>query len=65
VKFTVIRDDATLFVQVTGKSAISLEATAQDKVKIQSTGIVMEFDAAKNQMILKRSGRERVFTKEN
>jgi len=28
-------------------------------------GVVMEFDAAKNQMILKRSGGETVFTKEH
>jgi hypothetical protein len=38
---------------------------AQDKFGIESAGIVFEFDAAKNQMIQKRGGRERVFTKEN
>ncbi len=65
VKFTVTRDDATLFIQMTGQSAIPLEAMAQDKFGIESAEIVFEFDAAKNQMIQKRSGRERVFTKEN
>ena len=65
LKFTVTRDDATLFIQMTGQSAIALEAMAQDKFGIESAGIVFEFDAAKNQMIQKRSGRERVFTKEN
>ncbi len=65
VKFTVTRDDATLFIQMTGQSAIPLEAMAQDKFGIESAGIVFEFDAAKNQMIQKRSGRERIFTKEN
>ncbi len=64
VKFTVTREGKTLFVQMTGQSAVPLEATAQDKFKIEGAGIVMEFDAAKNQMILKRRGRERVFTKE-
>lgn len=29
-----------------------------------TVGVVFEFDAAKNQMIQKRGGRERVFTKE-
>ena len=53
-----------LRVQMTGQSAAPLEATAQDKFRIESAGIVMEFDAAKNQMILKRRGRGRVFTKE-
>ena len=65
VKFTVTRDDATLFIQMTGQSAIPLEAMAQDKFGIESAGIVFEFDAAKKQMIQKRGGRERVFTKEN
>ena len=64
VKFTVTREGATLFVQMTGQSAARLEATAQDKFKIDPAGIVIEFYAAKNQMILKRRGRERVFTKE-
>jgi len=40
VKFTVTRDDATLFVQMPGQSAVPLEATAQDKFKIESAGIV-------------------------
>jgi D-alanyl-D-alanine carboxypeptidase len=65
MKFTVTRDDATLYIQMTGQSAIPLEAMAQDKFGIESAGIVFGFDAAKKQMIQKRSDRERVFTKEN
>jgi D-alanyl-D-alanine carboxypeptidase len=65
MKFTVTRDSATLFVQMNGQSTIPLEPTAQDKFKIESAGIVMEFDIAKNQMLMIRNGRERVFTKEN
>jgi CubicO group peptidase (beta-lactamase class C family) len=65
VKYTVTRDGATLFVQPTGQIAVPLEATAADKFKIEPPGIFMEFDAAKNQLIVKRGGRERVFTKEN
>jgi CubicO group peptidase (beta-lactamase class C family) len=64
VKFTVSRDDATLVIQMTGQSPIPLEAMAEDKFGIESAGIVFEFDAAKKQMIQKRGGRERVFTKE-
>src|SRR5262245_34895940 len=63
VKFTITRDGATLFFQPPGQSAVPLEATAQDKFQIEGA-VVIEFDAAKNQMIVKRRGGERVFTKE-
>jgi D-alanyl-D-alanine carboxypeptidase len=68
-KFTITRDGATLYAQPPGaESPVPLEATAQDKFKIDNgtaTGIVFNFDAAKNQMTIKRNGGERVFTKEN
>jgi CubicO group peptidase (beta-lactamase class C family) len=64
VKFTVTREGATLFVQMTGQSAAPLEATAQDKFKINPNGPVIEFDAANNQMTIKRSGGQRVLTNE-
>jgi D-alanyl-D-alanine carboxypeptidase len=67
-KFTITRDGATLYAQPPGAgSAVPLEATAQDKFKIDNgtaTGIVIEFDVAKDQMTIKRNGGERVFTKE-
>jgi D-alanyl-D-alanine carboxypeptidase len=63
VKFTITRDGATLFFQPPGQSAVPLEATAQDKFQIEGA-VVIEFDATKNQMIIKRRGWERVFTKE-
>src|SRR5437773_2584446 len=67
VKFTVTRDGTTLFFQPPGGgSAVPLEATAEDKFKIDNgtpAGIVIEFDAAKNQMTIKRNGGERVLTK--
>jgi D-alanyl-D-alanine carboxypeptidase len=51
VKFTITRDGATLYAQPPGaQSAIPLEATAQDKFKIDNGtagGIVIEFDVAK------------------
>ena len=44
---------------------IRQEATKLHKIfEIESTGIVFQFDAAKNQMIQKCGGCERIFTKE-
>ena len=65
VKFTVTRDGDHLFVQVNGQNAIPLEPTAENKFKIESVGITMEFDAAKKQMTWTRNGGLRTFTKEN
>jgi D-alanyl-D-alanine carboxypeptidase len=68
VKFTITRNGATLYAQPPGAgTAVPLEATAQDKFKLDNgtaAGIVFEFDAAKNQMTIKRNGGQRVFTKE-
>jgi hypothetical protein len=68
-KFTITRAGATLYAQPPGvQTPVPLEATAQDKFKIDNgtpTGIVIEFDATKNQMTIKRNGGERVFKKEN
>ena len=64
LKITVTREGATLTAQATGQSAFPLDATAQDKFKFDQAGIVMEFDAAKNQMTLTQGGRVTVFTKE-
>jgi D-alanyl-D-alanine carboxypeptidase len=65
VKFTITRDGSTLFFQPPGaQSAAPLEATAEDKFQIEGAA-VFEFDAAKNQMTIKRrGGQERVLTKE-
>ena len=63
VKFTITRKGTTLFVQPGAQSSAPLEATAQDTFEI-SVGVVFQFVAAKNQMIQKRGGRERVFTKD-
>ncbi|MDQ3714052.1 MAG: beta-lactamase family protein [Acidobacteriota bacterium] len=65
LKLTITRDGSTLQVQATGQPSFPLEATAQDKFKIESRGIVLEFDHAKNQMTFKRGSHERVFTKGN
>jgi D-alanyl-D-alanine carboxypeptidase len=63
-KMTVTRDGATLYIQAgASPSGVPLEATAEDKFKIDP-GIVFEFDTAKGQLTIKRPNGERVFTKE-
>ena len=64
VKFTITRKDSTLFFQPGEQSAMQLEATAQDKFKIEGS-VVIEFDISKKQMIVKRGNQQRVLTKEN
>jgi D-alanyl-D-alanine carboxypeptidase len=64
LKITVTREGTTLKAQATGQSVFPLDATAQDKFKFDPSGIVVEFDAAKNQMTLRQGGRVTVFTKE-
>jgi D-alanyl-D-alanine carboxypeptidase len=63
VKVTITRDGATLYFQPAGQSAVPLEATAEDKFKIDPF-VVFEFDAAKREMTINRAGQTRVFTKE-
>lgn len=65
VKFTVKRDGNRLFVEMSGRPAFAVEAIAEDKFKIDSPPMEFHFDVAKKQMILKRGGGEKVFTKEN
>jgi len=65
LKLTITREGSTLLAQATGQPAFPLEATAQDKFKIETRGIILEFDAAKNQMTFKRGSQELVFTKGN
>jgi CubicO group peptidase (beta-lactamase class C family) len=67
-KFSISREGTTLYAQPPGtQSPVPLEATAQHIFKIDNgtaTGIVIEFDVTKKQMTIKRSGAERVFTRE-
>ena len=64
VKLTFTRKEATLFFQPGNESSAALEATAPNKFQLGGGRIVFEFDATKGQMIFKRGGGERVFTKE-
>jgi D-alanyl-D-alanine carboxypeptidase len=64
VKLTITRRGGTLYFQPPGEqSAVPLEATAQDKFKIDP-GVFFEFDAAKGEMKIRRPNGERVFLKE-
>jgi D-alanyl-D-alanine carboxypeptidase len=65
LKFTITRDGTKLYLQLTGQSIIPLEPIAENKFKIESPPINIDFDVEKKQMIIKRNGGERVFTKEN
>jgi hypothetical protein len=53
-KLTITRDGSTLVAQPTRQPSFPLEATAQEKFKLESRGIVLEFDLAKSQMTLKQ-----------
>ncbi|HKP70790.1 MAG TPA: serine hydrolase domain-containing protein [Pyrinomonadaceae bacterium] len=64
VKLTITRKGSTLFFQPPGEqSAAQLEAIAENKFQIEGA-VVIEFDAAKSQMTVRRRGGERVFTKD-
>lgn len=65
MKLKVSREDATLFILFPGESPVPLEATAENKFKLEGAQMFFEFDASKNQMTQKRGDRERIFTKEN
>jgi len=62
-KLTITRRGTTLHFQPPGQSAVPLEATAQDKFKIDP-GVLCEFGPAKGQMTITRPNGQRVFTKE-
>lgn len=64
-KLTITRDKSTLVTQPTGQPAFPLEAIAANKFKLESRGVVLEFDPAKTQLTFKRNGRDVLFTKEN
>lgn len=64
LKITVTKEKTMLFAQATGQSAFPLDATAPGKFEFAAAGIVMEFQADKNQMILKQGGGQFTFTKD-
>lgn len=63
VRFTITREGGTLYFRPGTQSAVPLEATAQNTFLVSGT-VVLEFDAERSQMTLKRGGNQRIFTKE-
>ncbi len=63
VRLTITREGTTLYFQPARESAVPLEATAEDKFKIDPF-VFFEFDAAKREMTITRAGQKRVFTKQ-
>lgn len=64
-KLTITRDKSTLVAQPTGQPALPLEAVAENKFKLESKGVVLEFDTAKTQLTFKGAAGDILFTKEN
>jgi len=62
-KVTISSNGATLYFQPGGQSAVPIEATAEDKFKIDPF-VIFEFDAAKGEMTVTRAGQKRVFRKQ-
>ena len=64
-KISVTRDGTSLLAQpTTGQNTFQLEATEENKFKIESAGIIIEFNIAKNEMLFKQRGKEKILTKE-
>jgi CubicO group peptidase (beta-lactamase class C family) len=65
VEFTITRKDSKLFVQAGNESPAMIEATAHDRFQMFGGSVIFEFNPSKKQMIIRRSGGERVFTRED
>jgi CubicO group peptidase (beta-lactamase class C family) len=62
-RMSITRDGETLFIQPGQQGRVPLEATAENTFQI-APGVTVEFDAAREQMTIKRPQGEQVFTKE-
>jgi CubicO group peptidase (beta-lactamase class C family) len=63
MKVTITRNGEKLYFQPAGQSAVPIEATAEDKFRIEPF-VFFEFDAAKGEMAITRAGQKRIFTKQ-
>lgn len=64
LKVTISSADGVLIAQANGQPPFALEAVASNKFKFDTAVLVLEFNAAKNQMTLKQGGQEYVLTRE-
>jgi D-alanyl-D-alanine carboxypeptidase len=64
LKITITRSNNALVAQATGQPSFPLEATAKDKFKFETAGVVMEFNPTEQSMLLKQMGGVFKFTKD-
>lgn len=64
IKITVTKNGASLVAQATDQAAVPFEAISKNKFKFDGAGIVIEFNAEKQEMTLNQGGRKTLFTKE-
>ena len=64
IKITISKSDKILMAQATGQPAFALEAIEKDKFKFDQAGVVLEFNPANKQLVLKQHGGAFTFTKE-
>jgi hypothetical protein len=64
VKITISRKENKLFGQATGQPEFPLMATATNTFIFEPARLILEFNSAKKQMVLKQNGTEFMFTKE-
>ncbi len=63
-RITISKENTTLIGQATGQASFPLEATGKNKFKFDPTGLVIEFQPGKQELVLKQGGRSFVFSKE-
>lgn len=63
LKITITKDGSNLIAQATGQAAFTLEALSENTFEFKGAGIILEFDAAKKEMILKQGGGKFLFIK--
>jgi D-alanyl-D-alanine carboxypeptidase len=64
LKIMITKEDKGLIAQATGQASFPLDAVEKDKFKFDQAGIIMEFNADKNEMTLKQRGGTFIFTKD-
>jgi D-alanyl-D-alanine carboxypeptidase len=64
LKITITKDKTTLIAQASGQPSFPLEASGKDKFEFAPAGIIIEFNLAKNELILKQRGGTFIFSKE-
>ena len=65
LKITISRKDGALVAQATGQAAFTLEARSPSEFRFDPAGIILIFDAAKDEMLLKQGGQDFHFKRES